>query len=369
MFKSLFVKLGLVLFSILAVVVTLGVTLGVVTDAFACLTKGYAHKCYTATGVVLWSRSEVSGPLLLADEDITVGDTLNGTFATVASTRENQAVACKFDALDGKGPKDALCSYPDPGISCTGFVIEPCNFKTGTRTSFMSCTTPKTLPGIVVAPGEPVTGCSGTVTVTFLDGSGSTQINVAKDPNLNTDGECNRAYPKTLQLNRGIGGKVVQLCSKAEWSFEDRVLEHVVRNQLSGVVPNTASYAASGKWSDQADAKCQPDDGFPPVSCKNNSIVRSTFPANSAACSAANYICGQRPDGSSSGQPPEDCTFDSSSGQCTCTCTNCAKDTGKTLTNVGIPPSAGVQGTGSYVVLQKNGQIANICPVKVGGQQ
>ena len=368
MFKSVFVKLGLGLLSISALVVMLDVTL--VTDAFACLIKGYSHKCYTATGVVLWTRSEAGGPVLLADEDITVADTLNGTFATVASTRENQAVACKFDALDDNGPKDALCSYPDPGISCTGFVIEPCNAKTGTRTSFMPCTTPKTLPGLVLAPGEPVTGCSGTVTVKFLDGSPDVHIDVAKDPTLDTDGECNRAYPKTLQLPRGIGGKVVQLCiGTAEWDFKDRVLEHVVRNQLSLVVPNTASYAASGKWSDQANATCQPDDGFPPVSCRNNSIVRSTFSAaNSAACSAANYLCGQKADGSS-GPPPEDCTFDSSSGQCTCTCFKCAKDTGQTLTNVGIPPSAGVQGTGSYVVLQKDRQIANICPVKVGGQE
>jgi hypothetical protein len=353
------------LFSVLAFVVTLGVivTLGVfATDAFACKLLGFGHKCYTATGVVNWTRSEAGGRVLLGDEEATLTELdTNGTFATIVNTADNSFVACTFDALDGSGEKPALCSYP-AGITCTGFIPEPCDFKVGTRTSFMRCDTPNS-------------GCSGTVTVQLLDGTQTLiEIPVAKDPSLNTTVECNAAYPtdKASGLGRGIGGKVKQLCAgkEAVWSNLNTVLEYAVRNQISSKVPNTAEYGWSGKWAGRSEelATCSPDTGFPPVSCTNFSNVDITYQEpDPAKCSAANKRCGQSPTTGDVGPVASGCSHDPATNSCTCTCPKCNVKTAETLTNVGIPPSSGVQGNGVYVLSDVSGADVQFCAVKVSG--
>jgi hypothetical protein len=349
------------LFSVLAFTSVLAV----VTEALA------THICRTCRhGTVSGTGSSYAGSISITDDSLTLEETPGaaGFFDAKASTPAGQFIECKFN--DGSSETDALCAYPEfeeggqvkAGITCSRFEKGGCaqqGQNPGTRTSIMSCNT-------VGA------GCTGKIQIFALDGKTPltpAPIEIGKDLELIVGtNQCNNEFPTTPGqdgLKKTEMGKILQTsCTSKQdpWDANEPVSRMVVRTDLNGNgVPkyNSVTTALLG-----VDATCSPDDGFPAISCTNNSIVRSTFEASSAACSTETLRCGQKSN-LEQGPRPSECTFDSLSNLCTCTCPKCDPTTGESLADVDVPPSPGIQGSGNYVVWNQTS--AAMCTVKIGG--
>jgi hypothetical protein len=307
---------------------------------------------HTITGGAVYTSSQGTITMLHADVISTIEDTNDGFFNLRGTTDDTQTANCTFAETSEDTPKPAICSWPNPGILCTRIKVGDC--KGGIRSSFASCTTPNA-------------GCTGTVFVQLLDGSGTVPpIIIVKDPAIGTDPKiCNEEFPKTADLPRGEMTRVDQVCnSKLAWSAEDTVLREAWRTDLS-LNRDQPRFFSRGTWSAAFDATCNPADGVPSGSCKQSGVINITFPVSAAnACSAANWRCGQRANGEF-GPNARDCDFDTSSGQCTCTCPRC--DEVSTFVNLGFPPSGGTPGTGHYTISNLNAKETAACRVTVRG--
>jgi hypothetical protein len=243
-----------------------------------------------------------------------------------------QVADCTYTPDSGPNagePQEAQCFLSD--------LVCPCN-KVGAciggeRESVAIC--PTLIGGVNVA------GCTGKLEVHDLNGNtirgpggsdgGTIQIG-AGIAGLTNNGSCQKIYPKASGFAKNVASKVIQQCttpddgSNLDIVFGNPIVEYALRS--------TNKFRSDGQLSALNSATCNPVDGYPSGACTNDWGGHLTFlPANGDQCNKNNFRCGQDPTGAF-GPAPDRCTFDQSSGLCTCRCNRCNK--AGTLVNLGL---------------------------------
>src|SRR5262245_8813936 len=198
------------LFSIFAVAVV----------AFAVTTDAQAQRTRTGGASGTGSYWELS--IRLFDEETTISSPQNGFFAVSAPSRDGDFIACKWDPDGNPAPAvDKLCTA---STDCTGFKAGTCSAKgkntTGQRTSTITC---------------PTGGCTGTLSVFNLDGTGPIEvINIGGDADVSSFNRtaCNNAFPASGNLARGQIGQITTVCSKSGFDPNEPVLSQNVRGPI-----------------------------------------------------------------------------------------------------------------------------------------
>jgi len=340
------------LFSLLAVTI---VTSAVATEAQAQWGSGFSF----------WPGSDFTAVIKLGDYNVRLvtpsvcGSGFVDTLAT-SNTDQGQTTDCTLIAPNGS-ETPAQCQFNN--LQCNCFDVGTC--KGGTRTSTMTCPTPGTL-------GANSAGCTGTITVlpTTLHPAIIIGPNLAipgRPATLDTNTECQAAFPADSGLNKKVMGTLTQECTSRLDPTTDFVLETKVRSTTAtGMAPPTptASFFSTTQWFNAIHLPsnaCNPSNGFPPNGCSNDGGANITFPAaaNGDQCNASNFSCGQLDgdNGPLPGPHPSSCTADSA-GNCTCRCNRCTPD--GTLVNVG---TGGDQGL--FVIASSDNAYA--CQVTVTG--
>jgi hypothetical protein len=332
----------------------------IVTSAIA--TKAQAQ---WGSGFSFWPGSDFTAVIKLGDLSVkfvtptpntpsVCGSGFVDILANSNFTDLGQTSDCTLVLEDGS-ETPAQCQFS--GLQCNCFQVGTC--KGGTRTSTMTCPTPGT-------NGPNSAGCTGSITVYDLNG---VKLNHTPNPipigdnlaQLNTNTACGQAFPNDSGsgLKKFVMGTLTQECTAS--STSDLVLQEKVRSTTNSSA--SASFFSTTEWFNgiqlTSDA-CNPNNGFPPNSCSNDSGANITFPAaaNGDTCNASNFSCGQLDgdNGPLPGPHPSSCTTDNN-GNCKCRCARCTP--AGTLTNLGAP------GTGLFVIASADNAYA--CPVTVTG--
>jgi len=336
--------------------------LAVAIMASAMATEAQAQDDWWGSGGAFWPGSDFTAVIKLGDYNVdiqaSVACNTPGYVDTVAQSNTLQGQTTDCTVVENGVETPAQCTFNS--LTCSCFQVGTC--KGGTRTSTMTCPTNDPTTGLNEA------GCTGTVSVTDLQGNPlpshpvPIQIGGPTLANLNTNTECQAAFPNDSGFKQRVMGTLTQECTSSSSATTDFVLQEKVRSTTDTNPPTpTASFFSTTEWFKHFDATCNPNNGFPPNGCSNDGGTWITFPAvaNGDQCNASNFSCGQLDgeNGPIPGPAPSKCTVDSQTGNCQCRCDRCTK--AGTLTNLGT----GDQGL--FVIASSDNAYA--CPVTVTG--
>lgn len=363
MFKSVFVKSGQGLLSILAFVVTLGVA----TDALACkFTTGAAHYCSTTRTIGTWAGSFIVGATQFGDYKTELQTTALGLFDAEWFTPDGQSFACTYTD-DAGNDFPAFCAARGKCVD----VVVGTSCKGGKRTNRATCPTTNGSPG-----------CSGVITVKLTGGATFPDDTDTKDfpfqvANVPAS-DCNKQFPRINKvIDQGVIAEIITACTTtAPFSDQDLVLSSIWRGDLNDENPSATYIEQSdGPWIPAVLCSPNPATGYPTGACQHDGGAWLTVfnnpddpapivNAELCAASAKDLTCGdQVVDGKVvPGPAPSKCELQD--GQCRCRCARCDRD--GTLVNLGGGTA------GSFVLADPKGVSgtrpwAAVCAVTVTG--